>query len=145
MAAYGEQDVKITMEGKELKQIEGFCIWSGFLVKIVHMNKIFNLQRKNSWNSCSKFSKDVKEYKDCLQHKYQPFKTTFKNILEIKADNSCAELWELLGKKREVQRSKTAEAISEKLLSIQMTASNLMTVSWKIIVAGTLLTSTIIR
>lgn len=91
MAAYGEKDGKITMEGKEQKQIERFYIWSVFLVKIVHMNKIFNLQRKNKWNSCSKFSKDMKEYKDCLQNKYQPFKTIFKNILEIKADNCCAE------------------------------------------------------
>lgn len=113
MAAYGGKDVKITMEGKELKQIEGFYIWSGFLVKILHMSKIFNLQRKNSWDSCSKFSKDVKEYKDCLQNKYQPFKTTFKNILGIKADKCCAEFWELLGKKREVQRSETADAISK--------------------------------
>lgn len=143
MAAYGEKHVKITMEGKELKQIEGFYIWSEFLVKIVHMNKIFKLQRKNNWNSYSKFSKDMKEYKDCLQNKYQPFKTTLKNILEIKADNCCAELWELLGEKREIQRPETAEAISEKLLSSQVTASNLMPVSWKIIEAGTLLTSTI--
>lgn len=52
-------------------------------------------------------------------------------------------MWELLDDKREVWRPETAEAISEKLLSIQVTASNLMTVSWKIIVAGTLLTSTI--
>lgn len=98
MAAYGEKYVKITMEGKELKQIEGFYIWSWFLVEIVHMNKIFNLQRKNR---CSKFSKDMKEYKYCLQNKYQPFKTTLENILEIKADNCCAELWEQLGEKRE--------------------------------------------
>lgn len=143
MAVYGKKTCE-NHNGREGAQAN----WRGLYLEWVSgqdspMNKIFNLQRKNSWNSSSKFSKDVKEYKDCLQNKYQPFKTTFKNILEIKADNCCAELWELLGEKREVQRPKTAEAISEKLLSIQVTASNLMTVSWKIIVAGTLLTSTI--
>lgn len=49
-AAYGEQDVKIAMEGKELKQIEDFLyllsISTQFLVKIVHTNKVFYLQRR---------------------------------------------------------------------------------------------------